>query len=306
MSDWSEVSIFSEKYGVEAKIRNWGNVVKKLVFTYEGKEVEIGLETSFGVFFDDGTEALAILDNYIEALHVKEQKVMLHYWHLTKRNDRDEQFIQAQGIVSGHYRIADASSLYSSEVREVTIDWEAEEALVQTRNTRYHCPLEYIRFKKQDNYPELIPDYEEIKAKYERKRQEPTIEQGKVLVVFSNFDEYYFHSLYYVPTDETEPVEYEAYPHVGTFQDSYLIEAWEKGIDIRYFPHYGNVEFYSQATNKCPWYIENIGSSTLYFQTGVGPIKLEPGERKQVIEENAEKEEVFLAGGDLYPAGVIE
>lgn len=307
MGDVQETMIISEKYGIKGKIVNFHNAVKKLMFTYEGKEVEIGLEPSFGVFENPEEKALAIMENYIENLHVKEQKIMLRYWHLVIAYDeKREQSVQAQGIVTGHYRIADSQYLYSSEVRDVKVDWDAEEALIQTRNTLFHCPLEYCDFKKQDEYPELLPDYEEIKEKYKDKRQDHTIEPGKVLTVFSNYDDYYFHSLFYIPEGETEAVEYSAYPHIGTFQDSYLIQAWEKGIDIRYFPHMGNVEFYSESTNGCPWYIENIGSSTLYFQTRVGLIKLEPGERKRVKKENTEKEKPILAGGDLYPAGIIE
>ncbi len=306
MYEWEEKEVYSEKYDVKGKIRSWGGVVKKLQFVYEGREIEIGLETSFGVFFDEKVEALAIMENYIEELHQKEQKVMLHYWHLTISGDWEGEFVQAQGIVTGHHRIADSKYLYSSEVKEVKIDWEAEEALVQTKNTLYHCPLAYLDFRKQEEYPELLPEYEEIKEKYKDKRQDPTIEQGKVLTVFSNYDDYYFHSLYYIPGEETEPVEYSAYPHVGTFQDSYLIEARDKGIDIRYFPHMGNVEFYCESTNGCPWFIENIGTSTLYFRTRCGTIKLEPGERKEVKKENAEKEKPNLANGDLYPAGVVE
>lgn len=124
--------------------------------------------------------------------------------------------------------------------------------------------------------------------------------------MFSDFDEYYFHSLFYIPEGEAEAVKYRSGAHIGTFQDSYLINAYECGIDIRYFPHFQNVQFYSEDTNGCPWFIENIGNNTLYFQTSVGTIKLEAGDRKEVSAENVEKEEITLAGGDLYPAGIIE
>ncbi|MBR4587276.1 MAG: hypothetical protein IKO30_03055 [Lachnospiraceae bacterium] len=53
-------------------------------------------------------------------------------------------------------------------------------------------------------------------------------------------------------------------------------------------------------------YIENIGSTVLYAKTHVGTIKLDPGERKEVIENNTEKENAILPDGDLYPAGIIE
>ena len=50
MSEWKEIKVFSEKYNVEGRIRNWGNVVNKLELYWDGREIEIGLETSFGVF----------------------------------------------------------------------------------------------------------------------------------------------------------------------------------------------------------------------------------------------------------------
>ena len=54
-----------------------------------------------------------------------------------------------------------------------------------------------------------------------------------------------------------------------------------------------------------PFYIENIGDITLYCRTFRGLIKLDPGERKEVTKENAEKVSIDLPDGDLYPAVFI-
>lgn len=43
-----------------------------------------------------------------------------------------------------------------------------------------------------------------------------------------------------------------------------------------------------------------------FVKTSARTIKLEPGDIKEVAEENAEDETPILPGGDLYPAGVIE
>ena len=75
-------------------------------------------------------------------------------------------------------------------------------------------------------------------------------------------------------------------------------------VDVRYFPHYQNIEFYSEYTDEKPLYVENIGYSVIYVQSSAGTIKLAPGERKEVTPENAEKEPPVLPDGDLYPAGV--
>ncbi len=44
----------------------------------------------------------------------------------------------------------------------------------------------------------------------------------------------------------------------------------------------------------------------IYAKTHCGVIKLEPGDRKEVTRENAEKEILVLPNGDLYPARVEE
>ena len=177
----------------------------------------------------------------------------------------------------------------------------------------YHCPLEYCRFKKQDEYPDIIPDYEKLKQKYKDKIEYPSIEPGKVLLVLANFCDYYFHSLYYVPkdTEDGKCLEFSGWPHVGTFQDSYLINTEDYKVDLRYFPHYQNIEFYSEDTDGCPWFIENIGDVVIFARTSAGTIKLEPGDRKEVTEKNAEddscqgEENPQHHPGLLQPCGAV-
>ncbi len=187
------------------------------------------------------------------------------------------------------------------------VDKDEEELVIHTENSIYHCPLAYCRFREQDKYPDMIPDYEEIKEKYKGKQEYPSIEKGKVLLVLSNFCDYYFHSFYYVPADseDEEPRHYTGWAHVGTFQDSYLISTEDGSIDLSYFPHFQNIEFYSEITCGCPWYIENIGDSVLYASISCGKIRLDPGKRKEVSKANAETDSPILPGGDLYPAGVL-
>lgn len=135
----------------------------------------------------------------------------------------------------------------------------------------------------------------------------PSIEPGMGLLVLADFCEFYFHSLYYVPAYAAvqEPVSYRGKPHIGMFQDSYLISTGDYSVDIRYFPHFRNIEFYSENTARLPFYLENIGEVTLYARTSAGTIKLDPGERRQVLPENAEPEAPVLPGGDLYPAEIL-
>lgn len=237
-----------------------------------------------------------------------ERKLQLHYWYIGDYEVNGEHIRIGQGIVTGHKRVSDAADIHTSSIEAIWVDEDAGELIITTRNSVYHCPLEYCSFDHQDKYPDIIPEYERIKEKYKDKIEYPSIEQGKVLLVLSNFNYYYFHSLCYIPKDSKDGkrLGVSNWPHVGMFQDSYLIHTEDFKIDIRYFPHYQNVEFYSETTDGCPWYIENIGDAVIYARTSVGIIKLEPGDRKEVVKENAEKKTPILPRGDLYPAGIIE
>lgn len=177
------------------------------------------------------------------------RKLQLHYWYVDAYYGEKTTKI-AHGIVSGHKELEDTLFIHTSAVNSVELDKENAELIIHTRNSVYHCPLEYCSWEKQDEYPELLPEYEWIKSNYRGKIEYPEIEE-----------------------------------------DSYLIRCEEADIDLRYFPHFENIEFYSQDTEGKPLYIENIGDIVLYAKTGAGYIRLNPGERKEVCVENAEKKE---------------
>lgn len=304
-----EIDVYSEKYDVHGVVRDYG-MVTKLFFTYEGKEIVMGVHRNIlkGEKYED--LGRNIIESYIANLtsHEEGRKLQLHYWYVGEHEINGDMFRLGHGIVTGHKKLSDALDMHTSAVEAMHIDEEAEELVLTTRNSVYHCPLAYCNFKKQDKYPDIIPDYEALKEKYQGTIEYPSIEPGKVLLVLANFCDYYFHSLYYVPKDSEDgkKLEFSGSPHVGTFQDSYLINTEDYKIDLRYFPHYQNIEFYSEDTNGCPLFIENIGDVVIYARTSAGTIKLEPGDRKEIIKENAEDETPILPGGDLYPAGIIE
>ncbi len=304
-----EIKVYSGKYDIHGVVRDYG-VVTKLFFMYEGREIVMGIKRNplLGERFEDIGRDL--IESYVSNLssHAEGRKLKLHYWHIDEREYEGGVQRIGHGVVTGHKRLPDSVDMHTSAIQAIHVGEEEGELVLATMNSVYHCPLEYCRFKKQDEHPDIIPDYERLKEKYKDAIEYPSIERGKVLLVLSNFCEYYFHSLYYVPTDSEDgkPLEYSGWPHIGTFQDSYVINTEDYEIDLRYFPHYQNIEFYSECTQECPLYIENIGDVAIYARTHAGTIKLEPGDRKEVAEENAEAERPVLPSGDLYPAGIIE
>ncbi|MCR4868311.1 hypothetical protein SAMN02910400_00599 [Lachnospiraceae bacterium C10] len=304
-----EVEVYSEKYDIHGVVRDYG-MVTKLFFTYQGKDIVMGVHRNIlkGEKYED--LGRNIIDSYVTnlATHEEGKKLQLHYWYIEEHESDSEMLRIGHGIVTGHNKLSDAMNMHTSAVEAIHIDEEEGELVLTTRNSVYHCPLAYCRFKKQDKYPDIIPGYERLKEKYIDKIEYPSIDPGKVLLVLANFCDYYFHSLYYVPNDSKDGkcLEYSGWSHVGNFQDSYLINTEDYKVDLRYFPHYQNIEFYSEDTDGCPWFIENIGDVVIYAKTSAGTIKLEPGDRKEVAKENAEDENPILPDGDLYPAGIVE
>lgn len=301
--------IVSERHGIKGVLKDYGLVIK-LMFQYMGRDVEIGLARPYKCD-DKGMQemGLKVLESYMDHLSVDEQldrKLQLHNWYVDESRIDGVARRCAHGIVSGHKRLPDSIFIHTSTVMDIVIDQEAEEAVITTQNSKYHCPLSSCLWHKQDRTPEILPEYEWVKENYEERGDTPPIEDDKVLLVLSNYDEYYFNSLYYKPAGAQEKQQFVAYPHTGLVQDSFLINNEDESVDIRYFPHFQNIEFYVADTDGKPFFIENIGDVSLYVKAWCGLLRLEPGERKEVSKANVETEKPFLPDGDLYPAGVPE
>lgn len=301
-----------EACGIKGQVCDYGMAIK-LEFDYEGKKHEIGL--SRGLDDDLEQTGTKVMETVISRLLGKGSQPRLYNWYISG-DDK-----QAHGNVKGNPKIMDTTFIHTSTVNGVEIDFLGEEALIATRHTLYHAPLAHCDIDTQAQFPDMLPEFDKIKEKYsegkiadprlfaekERKIVFPTIEQGKVLLVLSDFDEYYFHSLCVIGEDG-EPLRYSAHAHIGTFQDSFLIQTDDEKcmIDLRYFPHYGNIEFYASATNGMPLYAENIGESTLYIELHKMMFSLKGGERKELCEQNACEDIDGLPNGDLYPAQFLD
>lgn len=302
-----EIEVYSSKYDIKGVIRDYG-VLTKLLFTYQGKEIEMAINVDTSEVENLALAGQQLIDSYVSNLVTQRKKISLHNWYINTHESENGTDYIGHGIVTGHYRLPDSCFIHTSKIRMISVNFKEDELIITTRNSIYHCPLEYCNWEKQEENAYIIPNYKKIKELYKDKIAYPKIEPGNVLLVLANYCEYYFHSLYYVPADskDQKPCAYQGHPHIGTFQDSFLIDVTGQPIDLRYFPHYQNIEFYAESTNGLPLFLENIGDAVLYAKTSVGTIKLNPGERKEVKKENAESDAPILPNGDLYPAGIIE
>lgn len=225
----------------------------------------------------------------------------LYNWYIDKCKVGDGfEVLRAHGIVTGHERFMDTTFVNTSEVKHITI--ENEIAIIQTRNTRYECDLKSAKYEFFE-VPEVIPDFIVYRDKYAnlRNKENHALEQDGVLLVLGNNKEYYFNSIYAKFGDE-EKYSDQAYPHIGMFQDSVLcmLDMERYRIDYRYFPFQGlHVEFYSWM-DEIDTFIENCGDEELFVTVKGNVYRIDPGKRKKIIEENAEKESYELNYTDLY------
>lgn len=227
----------------------------------------------------------------------------LYHWFLEKRvhSDTGEEFTIAHGNVTGHKRLTDTTFINTSKVIHIEVDRENEQVCIQTKNTEYHCKLSDCDFSKSETY-EYISGLSEYAEKYKQEREYEQ-DDNTILIVLSDHESYYFKAA--IIKKDGKTYKGEMHTHVGTFQDSCLIECYEYGysIDIRYFPHFKHLETYCWEADGLPVYLENEGDDTIYYKTEEGMIELKPGERKLVSSENAMKADEIpvLDKGDLYP-----
>lgn len=303
--------IRSEKYGVKGTVGDYGRFVM-LKFESEGKQKEITVRRPSLATTDKEMKAILLkeMESYIEKVlsgEIAERRLMFHYWYVDEmqKPGSEVRMVTGHGFVTGHPKLRDSAFLNTSLVREIEIDEKEGMAILHTKNSAYYCPLAYCDFDKQDGFSDLIPDYERLREKYYGKMPEPETDAGNVLLVLSNFDPYYFHSLVFTPAGSTKRFRYHVEVQNGLFQDSFLIEAKDYGMDLRYYLHFQSIEFFSELTGDRPLFIENIGDVPLCARTRAGAIRLMPGERKEVKKENAEKEDPTLLRGNMIPTEMI-
>ena len=219
----------------------------------------------------------------------------LQRWHIEKRPSGR---MIAYGIVTNHPRLWDNTQIHTSKIISVEAKIDDDQAIIKTKNTVYFCCLSSCFFEKQDLFPDIIEGYDNIREKYYVPQPEPDIEYGKVLLVLSNYDEFYFHSLC-VKKEDGENEEYLHNPHLGMFTDSYLAYTKDHRIDVRYFPYDRAISFYNTETDGMPFYIENIGTTEIDIYKDRMRYTIKPGERidysdlKEDIENNTDEDIVI-------------
>ena len=149
----------------------------------------------------------------------------------------------------------------------------------RTKNSEYHCRLDEASFELFDEQGQvLLPGFENLREKYERRLEVPGQEDG-ALIVLDSEAEYYFVGAAYRCGGEVIEVRVPSV-HLGMVQDSVLmgcfIERTGQAIDYRYFPFSGKVKFYAWA-NELDTYITNAGTEKIKVEVKGQENLMEPG-----------------------------
>ena len=300
-----KIDVYSKKHNTSGIIIS-GQFDAKLLFRLRDKRYTISMHYYLNEEMSLEKRGELLLESVLENLIVEESETRLYNWHISEEERKRGKIRLLNGNITGHHGFTDSTYIISSPLTRWRIDFEREELIAESENTVFHCPLVYLnffKFEKQCQEPDkVIPNYWEIKERYEGQLPKPEIEAGNVLLTISNFDKHYFHSVFCRPVSGYPAIEFQAYPHIQTFQDSVIIKGeGEKPINLRYWPHFQNIQFYIMDTGELPLYVENVGTVPMYAKTFWGQVRLEPEERKQICEENYETPPVLLPDGDLYP-----
>ena len=200
----------------------------------------------------------------------------LKYWYITEMRKGEWKGCIAHGIVHGHQRLADGILIHTSAISTVIV--EKDTVVIRTRNSEYHCNLTEASFHLFDESGKRdLPNYEELREKYERRLEVPGQGDG-ALIVLDSEAEYYFVGAAYRCCGEVIEVRVPTV-HLGMVQDSVLmgcfIEKTGQAIDYRYFPLPNKVKFYSWHTIDT--YILNAGTQPIRIGVKAHENLIEPG-----------------------------
>lgn len=210
----------------------------------------------------------------------------LRHWYLGEYDWREEKVELIYGTFYNRPGFFDGENGHTSIVQSIKINKAEKEYEIQTKNNLYHCSFDSLLFERQDKSPYSLPEYEDIKAEYYKPVDTKNLSEDDMLLVVSDYCDYYFERLIYQNDDGSEG-EYYGSPHIGMFTDTYLIsnphyeyDDTEEHLDIRYYVFNSAFEFYSlKIGDKKNLWIENRGERKLQISGCGSIIDLKPGER---------------------------
>ena len=216
----------------------------------------------------------------------------LYDWYLTKEEYGDKEYVIAHGVVTGHVKLQDSDFIHTSAVQKVTVS-DTGSVIILTMNTEFHCKMQGAKYDAFTDTT-LIPGFDILKEKYPYiERDVYETDQDSILLVLGNNKQYYFGQMVRNKGGNYSLLK-KACVHVGTFQDSVLIRNFSDSsfdnVNLCYFPYKDRcLEFYTW-NEEIKVYIENCGDNELSVKVMGFMYRIKPGERKEIVSENAEIE----------------
>lgn len=210
------------------------------------------------------------------------KKNSMRHWHVGYCQWEGKLYRMAFGQFFNREGFYDGMNGHTSAVQSIRVNEAEQEYEIQTLNTLYHCSFDSLLFELQDKSGCTLPEYERIKKAYHRPVDTTKLTKKDMLLVLSDYSDYFFEDLVYLNEDGSE-VHCGGYPHIGMIVDTFLIGGHDEvydatnRIDIRYYVGFDGIEFYSLDTGGRNLWIENKGDSPLFIQRD--RIKLAPKER---------------------------
>lgn len=212
----------------------------------------------------------------------------------------EEEYLIAYGNAYDNPKFYRGQFIHTSMV--MSIEMLEDRLRIHTRNSVYDCLYEeYVgqsmNFAETDYFPMPEPREENgeklkeklaVSHKEKLERDEQALTDGVadedycLVFEFSTEEEYYFKSVY-VKEHGEEFYSRDHHVHVGTFQDSVLIESVYEDenceFDYRFFPYMDNhLEFYSFTDFGGKMFVKNSGEQPLEVKLPFGRFLIPPGE----------------------------
>lgn len=208
----------------------------------------------------------------------------LKNWHVDTIEHFGKTYTLIFGVFFNRPGICDYTIGHTSQIKNISIDYQQKAYLIQTKNTLYHCSFDSCFFERQDESKYPLPNYEKIKAEFYKPIDTQTLSKNDMLLVLSDLCEFYFETLIYQNEDGNKGT-FSGFPHIGMLTDTYLIDDGEhrQNIDIRWYVNNGGIEFYSLDIGRRNLLIENRGNTALTVVNARSATEIIPGKRKLIV-----------------------
>lgn len=251
----------------------------------------------------------------------------LRNWYFSSQDYKGETIWITHGNVYGNPEFEDGFKIHTSIVKKISIGDSYLD--VYTKNSIYRCLFcesmekhfifidtsslfdESVNKSDLDTLKEKIISELEISKKYDEEKICESIHHEKecLIMIFSDKRDYYFED--FIIKMNEKMVHYSMFAHVGTFQDSILINSDScelqddaEEIDFRYFPYKGNrISFYNWEGYSGKIYAINKGVKEIEIDTACGKFLLQPNNNPYLISKDTligRIEEPIAPAVDMY------